>query len=106
MLWDGIELSRADFFHFSTALVVLGFLIIDVSRSHSDTSDSVGLLWTSWPARRRDIYLTTHNTHTRQTSMPLAGFEPAILASKRPQILALDSLATGIGCLQATPLYV
>jgi hypothetical protein len=30
------------------------------------------------PARRRDLYLTTHNTHKRQTSMPLAGFEPTI----------------------------
>jgi hypothetical protein len=26
-------------------------------------------------ASRRDIYLTTHNTHNRQTFMPLAGFE-------------------------------
>jgi len=23
-----------------------------------------------WLARRRDLYLTTHNTHNRQTSMP------------------------------------
>jgi len=23
-----------------------------------------------WSARRRDLYLTTHNTHDRQTSMP------------------------------------
>jgi len=29
----------------------------------------------SW-ARRRDLYLTTHNIHKRQTSMPPAGFEP------------------------------
>jgi len=27
-----------------------------------------------WPARRSDLYLTTHNTHNRQTSMSLAGF--------------------------------
>jgi hypothetical protein len=26
------------------------------------------------PARRRDLYLTTHNTHKRHTSMPWAGF--------------------------------
>jgi hypothetical protein len=26
------------------------------------------------PARRRDLYLTTHNTHKRQTSMPPVGF--------------------------------
>jgi hypothetical protein len=36
------------------------------------------------PARRRDLYLTTHNTHKRQTSMPPAGFEPTIPASERP----------------------
>jgi len=27
-------------------------------------------------ARRRDLYLTTHNTHYRQTSMTPVGFEP------------------------------
>jgi hypothetical protein len=26
------------------------------------------------PARHRDLYLTTHNTHNKQTSMPYAGF--------------------------------
>jgi hypothetical protein len=26
------------------------------------------------PARRRDLYLTSHNTHNRQTSMPPVGF--------------------------------
>jgi hypothetical protein len=37
-----------------------------------------------WSTRRRDLYLTTHNTHKRQTSMPPAGLEPAIPASERP----------------------
>jgi hypothetical protein len=27
-----------------------------------------------WPARRRDLYLTTNNIHTRGTSMPPVGF--------------------------------
>jgi hypothetical protein len=27
-----------------------------------------------WSARRTDLYLTTHNTHNRQTSMPPVGF--------------------------------
>jgi hypothetical protein len=27
-----------------------------------------------WSVRRRDLYLTTHNTHNRQTSMPRVGF--------------------------------
>jgi len=28
-----------------------------------------------WRARRRDLYLTTHNTHNKQTSIPPVGFE-------------------------------
>jgi len=47
--------------------------------------------------RRREIYLTTHNTHNRQTSMPPVGFKPTIPASKRPQTHALDRAATGVG---------
>jgi hypothetical protein len=43
-----------------------------------------------WSARRRDLYLTTHNTHKRQTSMPPVGFEPAIPAREQPQTHALD----------------
>ena len=50
-----------------------------------------------WSARRRDLYLTTHNTHNRQTSMPPLGFEPTISASERPQTYALDRAATGTG---------
>jgi hypothetical protein len=49
------------------------------------------------PARRRDLYLTTHNTHKRQTSMPPVGFEPTILVSEWPQTHALDRTVTGIG---------
>ena len=37
-----------------------------------------------WSARRRDLYLTTHDTHNRQISMPPVGFEPTISASERP----------------------
>ena len=48
-------------------------------------------------ARRRDLYLTTHNTHNRQTFMPPAGFEPTISAGERPQTHALDRAATGTG---------
>ena len=50
-----------------------------------------------WSARRRDLYLTAHNTHNRQTSMPPVGFEPTISAGKRPQTYALDRAATGTG---------
>ena len=51
----------------------------------SDTPHSVGLLWTSDRPVAGDLCLTTHNTHNRQTSIPSAGFEPAIQASERPQ---------------------
>jgi len=47
-----------------------------------------------WSARRRDLYLTTHNTHKRQTSMLPTEFEPAIPTSERPQTHALDRAAT------------
>ena len=33
-----------------------------------------------WSARRSHLYLNTHNTHNRQTSMPPAGFAPIIPA--------------------------
>ena len=50
-----------------------------------------------WSARRRDLYLTTQNTHNRQTSMPPVGFEPTISAGERPQTYALDRAGTGTG---------
>ena len=37
-----------------------------------------------WSACRRDLYLTTHDTHNRQISMPPVGFEPKISAGERP----------------------
>jgi hypothetical protein len=41
------------------------------------------------------LYLTTHNTHNRQTSMTPVEFEPTISAGERPQTYALDGAATG-----------
>jgi hypothetical protein len=52
-----------------------------------------------WSAPRRDLYLKTHNTHNRRTSMPSVGFEPAIPANERPQIHAIDRAATGTGTM-------
>ena len=49
-----------------------------------------------WSVRRRDLYLTTHNTHNRQTTMSPVGFEPTISAGEWPQTYALDCAATGI----------
>ena len=42
-----------------------------------------------WSARRRDLYLTTHDTHNRKIPMPPVGFEPTISAGERPQAARL-----------------
>jgi hypothetical protein len=61
-------------------LIVRGFTI---TLRHTHTLGRTPL--DEWPARRRDLYLTTHNTHKRQTSMPpvrffflIPGFSPLI----------------------------
>ena len=56
-------------------------------------------------ARRRDLYLTTHDTHNRQISMPPVGLEPTISAVERPQTYALDRAATGTG-RPVHPIYI
>jgi Ca2+/Na+ antiporter len=60
-----------------------GLLIIGASQSHSDTPNSVGLLWTS---DQPDAETSTwqHTALTRETSVPPAGFELTIPASERP----------------------
>ena len=86
--------SKTFLSHGSTALVGLGLLIIEVSRSYSDTSHSVGLLWKS--DRPGEETSTWQHTPSQQTSMPPAGFEPAIPASERPQTHASDRVTTAI----------
>ena len=51
----------------------------------------------AWSARRRDPYLTTHNTHNRQSSLSTLGLEPTISVGEQPQTYALDRAATGTG---------
>ena len=38
-------------------------------------------------AHRRDLYLTTHDTHNRQISMPPVGFEPAACGRSPAEIV-------------------
>jgi len=65
--------------------------IVSVSRSRSLThSPSAGLLLGKGTARRRDLSLTTHNTHKRQTYVSQARFEPTNPTSERPQTHALE----------------
>ena len=53
-------------------------------------------------ARRRDLYLTTHNTDNRQASMPPVGFEPTISAAERPHTYTLDRATTSPTCFGLT----
>jgi hypothetical protein len=48
------------------------------------------------PARRRELYLTTHSTHNRETSMPPVGFEPTTPVGERPQTYAAFRCGTEI----------
>ena len=57
---------------------------------HSQLHTTVGrTVLDKGSARRRDLYLTTHNAYNRQASMHPAGFESAIPASELPYTLAL-----------------
>jgi hypothetical protein len=56
-------------------------------------------------ARRRDLYVTLHDTHKRWTSMTLAGFESAILGSERSQTHALDRAVTGLRIVYYYEIY-
>ena len=49
-----------------------GLLILEISRSHNDVTQSVGLLWTSDQPEAGDLYLT-QNTHNRQTNVHDSG---------------------------------
>jgi hypothetical protein len=49
--------------------------------------------WTpldEWSARRRDLYLTTHNIYKRKTFIPPVGFDPTIPTGERQQTYALE----------------
>lgn len=78
--WTFLRVSSSFFFCDSAALGGHGFLIFEVSRSHSDTPHSVGILWTS-PSQRR----LSDNTQNSQETVIIAsrGFKPTILINKR-----------------------
>jgi hypothetical protein len=63
-------------------LVGQSLLITEASRSHSRHTTLGKTPLDEWSARRRDLYLTTHNIHKRQISMPQAGFEHRNLSKR------------------------
>ena len=48
-----------------------------------------------WSARRRNLYVTTHNTDNRQTSTSPVGLEPTISEGGRPQTYAKTARSLG-----------
>jgi hypothetical protein len=87
---DSFIHSHAIFFMAQQPLMGQGRLIIEASRSHSDTPHSVVLLWT------RDRCVAEASTR-QHTTLTRDRFEPAIPASERPQTHALEIAATVIG---------
>ena len=78
---------------------VVGLLIVELWRSHSDTLHKVGFLWKSdRPVAETSALQQTQNPYKRQIFIP-PSFETAIPVSKRPQTHILDCVATGIGGL-------
>jgi hypothetical protein len=69
-----------------------GILIIEVSRSHSDTPHSVGLLWTN--DQPGEEISTRQHSFTTDINTP-AKFEPGTPVTERPQTHALDRAAIG-----------
>jgi len=65
-------------------------LITEVSRSHSDTPHSAGIIWTSDQPIAENSSRKTDNIRDSKTSVPLVGFEPEIPALERPQNHAVD----------------
>jgi hypothetical protein len=77
-------------------------LVSEFSDTHTHSHTLGRTLLDVGSTRRRDLYLTAHNS--QQTSLPSAGFEPAIPASERRQIDALDGATIGMdeaGCTRA-----
>jgi len=75
-------------------------LIVEVSRSYSDTPHSVGILWTSNRAVTETSICKKHNFHNTLTSIPPVGFDPAIPSREQPQTHALERVEAGIGILK------
>jgi len=73
------------------------------THTHNDAPQSIGLSLDEWSVRRRDLYLSTHNTQNRHTSMPPVGFKPTISAGEQPQTYALDRAVNGTGSSLYTP---
>ena len=97
--------SSGGFFSYSATRVMASSFLRFLD--HTQRRTTVGRTsLDEWSARRRDLYLTTHNTHNRKTSMPPVGFEPTTSAGEWSQTYALDRTATGTGHQEVYCVYV
>jgi hypothetical protein len=86
-LWRNVRGKRNQFFFVALRPNAGHGLSVLKVLYHTQRRTTVGRIsLDEWSAHRRDLYLylTTHNTHNRPTSMPSAGFEPTISAIERP----------------------
>jgi hypothetical protein len=83
-------LNFLEFFYRSTALVGLGFLVIEVLGLHSDTLQSVGLVWMSdWPIAEIYIWQDTTGKHAPGG---IRNRNPTKRAAASPRFWPLDYL--------------
>jgi hypothetical protein len=80
--------------YFHSPVAGISFFVFEVSWSHTWRATVGRIPMDEWSIHRRYLYLTTHNTHNRQTSMSRLGFEPTISAGEWPKTYALDRAAT------------
>jgi len=99
-----VRLCFSFFIHFSAFLLptqyrrrVLLMHLITPNHIHTRTYTLGRTPLDEESARSRDLYLTTQNKHKKQTSLPSAGFEPAIPPLQWLQSYALDLATPGIG---------
>ena len=86
----GIVRSRTKATEFSLSLIGYGPSFMRFL-DHTQRRTTVGMTsLDGWSARRRDLYLRTHNTYNRQTCMPPVGFEPTISAGERIEYIFRD----------------
>jgi hypothetical protein len=82
-------------FYFHSPVAGFSLLVFARFLDHTQRRSTVGRTpLDEWSIRRRDLYLTTHNTPNRQTSMTPVGFEPKISAGERPKTYALGLART------------
>jgi len=89
-------LGKPFFFHGSTTIVVQGLLIVEVSKTNSDTPNSVGLIWTS-DRHVAETCTWQDNTDKRQRFMLLAWFAPTTLENEWSEPHALDRAVCRMG---------